>query len=286
MRSSHSCSGEGNRSLGGMGRIAFRRTGSRRLLRKKKLSKSLQRPKTRVPPIRKRSRKQLKKFASTFRMGCTKRLARPMRKLERLKPEASLLSALRDEIEAGSAKAPTAEAEAIEEISVADIPAVPERRSLRLLPSPRLESWMHWSATWNPRSAMDSCRRQPPMRVAPASRSLNRKPAEVAAAATEHQPSGKLDSFVSDLEASLGDSFLAEAPVAKAEPRSKPRAVPETEPKPEPVAAKPDDGHRLPASSGSKVPAAMAAAAAQTGPAPRLRVLHRLSPITLRRFDP
>ena len=49
-------------------------------------------------------------------------------KLERLKPEPSLLSALWDEIEAGSAQAPATDAEAIEEISVADIPAVPETK--------------------------------------------------------------------------------------------------------------------------------------------------------------
>ena len=47
-------------------------------------------------------------------------------KLEHLNPEPSLLSALRDEIEAGSAQSAIPEAETIEEISVADIPAVPE----------------------------------------------------------------------------------------------------------------------------------------------------------------
>lgn len=46
-------------------------------------------------------------------------------KLYRLRPEPSLLSGVRHEIEAAAAQARTPEPEAIEEISVADIPAVP-----------------------------------------------------------------------------------------------------------------------------------------------------------------
>jgi len=185
-------------------------------------------------------------------------------KLERLKPEASLLATLRDEIDAGSVKAPAAEAEAIEEISVADIPAVPEEE-VSAAPEPKagvldamvsdLESSL--GDGFLPQTAPEIAAEPEPEPQA----------AEVATAATEHQPSGKLDSFVSDLEASLGDGFLAEAPAAKTETRSKLRAVPEPQTKPEPAVAKPDAviaASVLPA----RVPAAMAAAAAQTAPAP------------------
>jgi tetratricopeptide (TPR) repeat protein len=192
-------------------------------------------------------------------------------KLEHLDPEPSLLSALRDEIEAGSAQAATPEAETIEEISVADIPAVAEpvpvpEEATAHTPEPKpgvldalvsdLESSL--GDGFLPQTAAHE--------VAP-ERESEPHPAEVAAAAPDHQPVGKLDSFVSDLEASLGDSFLAEAPVAKAEPRSKLRAVPETEPVPEPVAAKsaPVIPVNVPA---AQVPAAMAAAATQMGSAP------------------
>src|SRR5579864_3734717 len=99
-----------------------------------------------------------------------------------------------------------------------------QRKKLLRLRSQNLVYWMRWSVTSSPRSGMVSCR--------------------------------KLNSFVSDLEASLGDSFLAEAPVVKAEPRSKLRAVQEPEPKPAPVAAK--SAISIPASApAAQVPAAM-----------------------------
>jgi len=190
-------------------------------------------------------------------------------KLEHLNPQPFLLSALRDEIEAGSAQAATPEAEAIEEISVADIPAVAEpvpEEATAHAPEPKpgvldalvsdLESSL--GDGFLPQTAVHEPTPEPEPEP---------RPAEVAAADTEHLPAGKLDSFVSDLEASLGDSFLAEAPVAKAEPRSKLRAVPETEPLPEPVAAK--SAPVIPVTApAAQVPAAMAAAATQMGSAP------------------
>jgi pilus assembly protein FimV len=183
-------------------------------------------------------------------------------KLERLKPEPPLLSALWDEIEAGSAQAPAADAEAIEEISVADIAAAEEKASPVAEPKPGvldalvsdLESSL--GDSFLPQATAHE--------VAPETKP-EPQASEVAAAA-EHQPSGKLNSFVSDLEASLGDSFLAEAPVAKAEPRSKLRAVPEPQVEPEPVSAK--SGITIPAKPpAAQIPAAMAAAATQASPA-------------------
>jgi pilus assembly protein FimV len=189
-------------------------------------------------------------------------------KLEGLKPEAVLLSALREEIEAGSAQAPTLEAEAVEEISSADIPSAPEPE-VAAVPEPKagvLDALVNdlESSLGDGFLPQATAHEEPPTavrQVAP-----EPEPAEIAVATTEHQPAGKLDSFVSDLEASLGDSFLAEAPEAKPEPPSKPRAVPEVEPKPEPIAAKPAMVNPPPPPP-AQVPAARAAAAAQTGPA-------------------
>ncbi len=184
-------------------------------------------------------------------------------KLERLKPEASLLVILRDEIDAGSVKAPAAEAEAIEEISVADIPAMPEDVS----PAPEPKAGVLDAMVSDLESSLgDGFLPQTTTHEVAAEPEPESQVAEVATAATAHQPSGKLDSFVSDLEASLGDSFLAEAPAGKTETRSKPRAVPEPE-IPEPVVAKP--AAVIPASiPPAQVPAAMAAAAAQAAPTP------------------
>ncbi len=185
-------------------------------------------------------------------------------KLEHLNPEPSLLSALRDELEAGSAQPATQEAETIEEISVADIPAVPEEEAT---PAPEPKPGVLDALVSDLESSLgDGFLPQTTVHEPTPEPAPEPHPAEVAAAATEHQPAGKLDSFVSDLEASLGDSFLAEAPVAKAEPRSKLRAVPEPEAKPEPVAAK--SAAAIPVSAPpAQVPAAMAAAATQTGSA-------------------
>jgi tetratricopeptide (TPR) repeat protein len=189
-------------------------------------------------------------------------------KLEHLNPEASLLSTLRDEIEAGSAQTVTPEAETIEEISVADIPAVSEEDSAPA-PEPQpgvldalvsdLESSL--GDGFLPSTSAHEVTPEPEPEPEPEPQT-----AEVAATPPEPQPVGKLDSFVSDLEASLGDSFLAEAPVAKAEPRSKLRAVPEPEAKPVPVPAK--SAPVIPVSAPpAQVPAAMAAAA-QASPTP------------------
>ena len=182
-------------------------------------------------------------------------------KLGRLKPEASLLETLRDEIDAGSVKAPAAEAEAIEEISVADIPAMPEDAS----PAPEPKAGVLDAMVSDLESSLGDGFLPQTAPEAAAEPEPEPQAAEVATTATAHQPSGKLDSFVSDLEASLGDSFLAEAPTARTETRSKLRAVPEPEIKPEPVVAKP--AAVIPASvPPAQVPAAMAAAATQAAP--------------------
>jgi len=186
-------------------------------------------------------------------------------KLERMKPESSLLSALREEIEAGVAQPAAAEAEAIEEVSVADIPGASEEEAASPAPEPKsgvlntfvndLESSL--GDGFLPQNTAHD--------VAPAPEP-EPQAVEHTVAVTAHQPVGKLDSFVSDLEASLGDSFLAEAPVAQAETPSKLRTVRKIEAEPEPVSAASAITIPAPAPP-AQVPAAMAAAAAQAGPA-------------------
>jgi len=189
-------------------------------------------------------------------------------KLERLKPEPSLLSGLRDEIAAASAQAPAPETEAIEEISVADIPAVPEEE-VHPVPAPK-SGVLDTLVSDLEASLGDEFLPQATAHEAAPEPTPEPQAAELAAAATAHQPAhqpgGKLNNFVADLEASLGDSFLAEAPVVKAETRSEPQATAEIEAKPEPVSAK-SEAVLPPSAPPAQAPAAMAAAATQAGPA-------------------
>ena len=184
-------------------------------------------------------------------------------KVERLKPEPSLLSALWDEIEASSAQAPAADAEAIEEISVADIPSVPEEQAAAE-PGSRSPAPLDALVSDLESSLGEGFLPQATAHEVAPETEPEPQAGEVAAAAAEHQPNGKLNSFVSDLEASLGDSFLAEAPVVKAEAQSKLRAVVQAS-RPEPVVA--TKSQTVAASAPlAPIPAARATAAAQAGP--------------------
>jgi pilus assembly protein FimV len=183
-------------------------------------------------------------------------------KLEELKPEPSLLSALRDELEAGSAHAPKLE-EAIEEISVADIPAVPEE-DISSIPEPKsavldalvsdLESSLGDGFLPQTFAHEAAAKTEPELEVAAAASEHH------AAHQSEHQAGGKLNNFVADLEASLGDSFLAEAPIAQAAPVTRPPATAETEARRVAVSAESETSIPMGATP-ARVPAALAAAA-------------------------
>ena len=177
-------------------------------------------------------------------------------KLYRLRPEPSLLSALRHEIEAAAAQARTPEPEAIEEISVADIPAAPAEQ-VAAVPEPK-PAILDALVSDLESSLGDGFLPQTTVReVTPESEPGPPQTVEVAPAFTQSQshPDGKLDSFVSDLEASLGDGFLAEAPTVPGTPAAQPDMV----------AAKPKTA--VPANApAAQVPAAMAAAATHSGP--------------------
>jgi pilus assembly protein FimV len=168
--------------------------------------------------------------------GMTEEAQAEFRKLRRLQPAASKLAAIRIEIEAAMAKVSAtepAETVSVEEVPEAEVEAAaaPDSNALGALVTD-LESSI--GEEFLPQTTAQE--------AAPQAQETETR-AEAAP-----QPAGTLNEFVSDLEASLGDSFLAEAPVVPPETEAPPRRVKKSEP---------------PAS----VPAAMAAAAAQTGAA-------------------
>jgi len=172
-------------------------------------------------------------------------------KLYRLRPEPSLLSTLRHEIESAAAQARTPEPESIEEISVADIPAAPGKEASAV---PETKPAILDALVSDLESSLgDGFLPQTTVREA-AAEPEPEPPQTVEVATTpsrpKQHPSGKLDNFVSDLEASLGDSFLAEAPKLPTTPVLKPDLV----------AAKMDTAAPAIAPA-AQVPAAMAAAA-------------------------
>ena len=175
-------------------------------------------------------------------------------KLYRLRPEPSLLSTLRHEIESAAAQARTPDPEAIEEISVADIPAAPaqEASSAPVTKPAILDALVSDLES----SLGDGFLPQTTVHeVAPEPQPEPPQVVQVASTPSHsnQHPSGKLDNFVSDLEASLGDSFLAEAPKIPTTPA----------PKPDVVAAKTETSAPVSAPA-AQVPAAMAAAAAHS----------------------
>jgi len=188
-------------------------------------------------------------------------------KLEDLKPEASLLTVLREELHAGPAQPASEEAEAIEEISVEDIPSTPEEEPA-LAPEPKSGELDTFVSDLESSLGEGFLPQTTAHEVAPAPEPEPQVEEHVVAA-TEPKPSGKLDSFVSDLEASLGDGFLAEAPVVEAKAPIEPPVVRAKQP--ERVTAKPiSQPPPVVAASTPPVqaPATKAAAAAHAGPAP------------------
>lgn len=133
-------------------------------------------------------------------------------KLEELGPESYVLDGIREAIEAALTQAPVAEAAEGEPVSVEE-------------PQP---------AAWEEPEAVEAATPEAATTEAAAPEAPAPEPApepepeavEVASAAPEPHSTGTLDQFVSELEASLGNGFLAEAPSAPTEPQSAPQAEP------------------------------------------------------------
>jgi tetratricopeptide (TPR) repeat protein len=188
-------------------------------------------------------------------------------KLEELKPEPSLLATLQEELHAGAAQSPSVAAEAIEEISVEDIPSTPEEETARA-PEPKSAELDTFVSDLESSLGEGFLPQTTAHEVAPAPEP-EPQAVEPIVASAQLKPSGKLDSFVSDLEASLGDGFLAEAPVVQAKAPIEPPVVRAKQP--ERVTTKPISQPTpvVPASvPPAQAPAAKAAAAAHAGPAP------------------
>ena len=161
-------------------------------------------------------------------------------KLEQLKPEPYVLDGIRDAIEAAVAQAPVAEIAEAEPVSVeepqppawnepepvaaaapeiaVDVPAaiepeVPERIAAEpVVAEPAVEEPV----------AVEPAATEPPAAETPTPEPAQEpepEAVEVASAAPEPQAAPTLDQFVSDLEASLGDGFPAEAPPAPVLPQ-------------------------------------------------------------------
>jgi hypothetical protein len=178
-------------------------------------------------------------------------------KLERLKPSAAMLKAMRAEIETASAQA-TAATEGVEEISVEEVDAAPAK-----VEAPRAKSKA--GALKEFVADLESSVGEGFLPKTTAREIPAREPAMAESATASATPAGVLGDFVSDLEASLGDNFLPQAPVPEAE------FAPE--PTPQPVAKKAGKGVAASAQSSraASPTAAVSTAAAAAAPAPALQ---------------
>ncbi len=172
-------------------------------------------------------------------------------KLEKLKPGAVQLAAVWQEIEA--AEAGTKEPEAVEEVSVEEadeVAAAPEAESAYPVRSTHSDD-REFAADPTPAVAEEF-----KLPVRPVSPAPEPAVAEYAQAAPEAATAGVLGEFVSDLEASLGDSFLPPAPLPPAPaPQVQARAAHE------PIA--PISGHAAAAAAPAMIPAAAPAPAVE-----------------------
>lgn len=181
-----------------------------------------------------------------------------MAKLETLTKDDAQLSAIRAEIEDARVHAPS-EPEATEEVSIEAVESVPEEADTP--PTPAHKSGVLDEFVSDLESSLgDNFLPDAPVPYpAHAHRAFEPQPVEYAEATAEPQHAGALGEFVADLDASLGDSFLPEAPVPHPAPQARP------EPAPEPVSAKSE----IAISGRTAVPSSRGAAAA-AAPAPGL----------------
>jgi len=176
-------------------------------------------------------------------------------KLEKLKPGAEKLAALWQEIEAAGTAESSKQAEAVEEVSVEEtdeIAATIETEAPVARSKPDQEFVHDLRPAAEPLSTESLMPKIPARTIAPIP-----EPArlEYAQAGPKVEAAGVLGEFVSDLEASLGDSFLPPAAPPQA-PQRQARAISE------PVAAVP--GHAASAAATAPAKESVAEAAAPT----------------------
>ncbi len=134
-------------------------------------------------------------------------------KLEGLEPGAATLAVLRDEVEAAAAAhSSSSEADAVEESSVEEIAPPPAQPEIEAAPASQTtnEAWPTFTPSAEPAPEYGTVHEMPPQVFAPPP-DVQPPAMEVAQASGQPQPS-VLSDFVTDLESSLGDSFLVPPP--------------------------------------------------------------------------
>ena len=158
-------------------------------------------------------------------------------KLEKLKPGAAKLAQLWQEIEAAGAQAASDQPEAVEEVSVEETETIAASEEPKATHPASSRPAAGWEADQEfvaePGGPVkEPLPRMPLHTIPPAPEPVVTEYAQASAAA---EPAGVLGEFVTDLEASLGDSFLPPPAAPPPAPEAPPRAVRE------PVAAQ--SGH-------------------------------------------
>jgi hypothetical protein len=245
-----------------------------------------------------------------------------MQKLERLKPNPTHLAMMHAELQAAAAAAPRAPAE--EEVSVEEVEA-PAEESVEAPPAPkstisRLKEFVSDSFGRGFRSAPAPepeaepepepqpyepepqpepprvSRVQPPPPPEPEPQRVSRvqppptpqpEPQPYAVASAEPQREGVLGEFVSDLEASLGDHFLDQAPIPAEQPQAAQLQAVVAQPKVPAVAAPAPQASAVAAAAAAPSPARKPEAAPATftyQPTP-IRPLSPAAAATTPKFD-
>jgi tetratricopeptide (TPR) repeat protein len=189
-----------------------------------------------------------------------------MAKLEKLTKNAEQLAAIRAEIEAATAHA-AAEPEA-EEVSIEEVESVSEEAEAPPASAPKPRVLDEFVSDLES-SLGDSFLPQAPVpQAAPPARPAPEPETVEYAEATEPAPAGALGEFVADLDASLGDSFLPEAPA----PQPPPSRHRKPELAPEPVSAEYEPAVKGHAASAMGAAAAPAPALEPAAASPTFRV--------------
>ena len=234
-------------------------------------------------------------------------------KLSKVTQDPAQLAAMRAEIDAAEKQAAKTEAAPVEEVSIEEVDAVPEvavAMEEPAIPAPQPGALDEFVNDLESSLGADFLAAAPVQTQAPQPQpepepEPEREAVAYAEAAAEPVQAGELGEFVADLEASLGDGFLPEAPAEKPQPQAWPRPAMEPQPaaktevevpaiKPAPQAAP------VPARSGAAAAAApaldpapaAAAAVASAGPAPsftyqptKIRPLTPAAEATTTNFD-
>jgi len=208
-------------------------------------------PKRAAPPSDEAVAEAVEEIRFYLANGMVEEARAAFAKFEKLVPDHSKFSAVRQEIETALAQTPAAMAEEVS-LEEADVPSITEADVVASSATAGAVD----ALVKDLESSLGEAKPEPPA-ASPA--------VEPARASSKPEPAGVLNEFVSDLEASLGDGFLAATPAPQAEPELQPQEV-EKEDKPAPAVAAPAASVPAAAARPVHAPAAMAAAASQAAP--------------------